>query len=152
MYHYIVKRNLMNSFEALNRGDYDVITRQFPDKDVSHWFSGENHPLSGLRTTKPAILEWYKRLEILMPDLNFTIEKIAVSGWPWNTTAMLEWTDHLTDREGKQYSNRGVHVITIAWGKVKSLEVFCDIEYLQGYFEALIKQGVAEASLPPIES
>ncbi len=151
MYHAIVKRNLINSFEALNRGDYEVITKQFRENDVSHWFSEKKHPLAGLRTSKPAILEWYERLARLMPDLHFDIEKIAVSGFPWHTTAMLEWTDHLSDRAGNKYSNRGVHVITISWGKVISLEVFCDIEYLQEYFKALREQGVEEASAPPIE-
>lgn len=152
IYQSIVKRNLIASFDALNRGDYEVITKQFPEEEVSHWFSGEGHPLSGLRRTKASILEWYGRLARLMPDLRFEIEKIAVSGFPWHTVAMLEWTDHLTDREGKAYSNRGVHVITIAWGKVKSLEVFCDTEYLEGYFQALREQGVEEASAPPIET
>jgi hypothetical protein len=38
--------------------------------------------------------------------------------------------------------NRGDYdVITISWGKVKSLEVFCDTEYLEGYFGALRTQG-----------
>lgn len=152
MYHYIVKRNLINSFDALNRGDYKVITDQFRKDNVSHWFSGKNHPLSGLRRTKSSILEWYARLSRLMPDLKFEIEKIAVSGFPWHTTAMLEWTDYLTDRKGNAYSNRGVHVITISWGKVVSLEVFCDTEYLLGYFQALKDQGVEEASAGPIES
>lgn len=152
IYHSIVKRNLINSFDALNRGDYEVITKQFSDSDVSHWFSGESHPLSGLRSTKDSILQWYDRLARLMPDLRFEIEKIAVSGWPWHTVAMLEWTDYLTDRKNNAYSNRGVHVITISWGKVKSLEVFCDTEYLKGYFKALDEQGVEEASAPPIES
>lgn len=150
MYHYIVKRNLIRSFQALNRGDYEVITRQFPKKDVSHWFSGEHHPLSGLRRSRSAILAWYERLARLMPDLQFHIEKIAVSGFPWRTTAMLEWTDSLTDRAGTRYANRGVHVLTIRWGKVASLEVFCDTEYLQGYFKALREQGVTEAGEAPI--
>lgn len=152
MYHAIVKRNLLNSFAALNRGDYKVITEQFRDQGVSHWFSGEQHPMAGLRRSKSAIFEWYDRLARLMPDLKFEIEKVAISGWPWHTVAMLEWTDHLSDREGQCYSNRGVHVITIAWGKVIALEVFCDIEYLQGYFAALRAQGVEEAAAPPIVS
>lgn len=151
VYHSIVKRNLLRSFEALNRGDFDFVTKQFREQGVSHWFSGENHPMAGFRTTKASILLWYERLQRLMPDLHFTIEKVAVSGFPWNTTAMLEWTDTLTDREGTRYSNRGVHVIQIAWGKVTSLEVFCDIEYLQGYFAALRSQGVEEAGAAPIE-
>lgn len=85
-----------------------------------------------------------------MPDLKFTIEKVAISGPPWRTVAMLEWTDTLSDREGKVYSNRGVHVIQIAWGKVKSLAVFCDTKYLEGYFASLVKSGVKEAKMPPI--
>lgn len=152
MYHAIVKRNLLNSFAALNRGDYAVITRQFRAQGVSHWFSGEGHPLAGLRRDKASILAWYERLAALMPDLAFEIEKIAVSGFPWRTVAMLEWTDSLSDRAGTRYRNRGVHVITISWGKVIALEVFCDTDYLNGYFEVLKAQGVPEASLSPIES
>lgn len=152
MYHRIVKQNLQRSFAALNRGEYEVITRQFPDRGASHWFSGEDHPLSGLRTTKADILLWYERLDRLMPDLQFEIEKVAISGWPWHTTAMLAWQDRLSDRAGQPYQNRGVHVITIRWSRVTGLQVYCDTEYLRGYFEALKKQGVEEAGAPPIVS
>lgn len=151
MYKTIVKRNLLNSFEALNNGDFQFVTKQFAP-NATHWFSGENHPLSGLRTNNKDILDWYDRLHRLMPDLKFEIEKISVSGLPHNTMAFLEWTDTLSDREGNKYSNRGVHVIGISWGKVISLEVFCDIDYLNGYFDALIKQGIKEASAKPIIS
>lgn len=151
MYHTIVKRNLVKSFEALNKGDYQFVTRQFSE-DARHWFSGDNHPLAGLRTNKADILAWYDRLARLMPDLKFQIEKISVSGLPNKTIAFLEWTDTLSDRSGKQYSNRGVHVIGISWVKVISLEVFCDTEYLKGYFDALIQQGISEASADPIVS
>lgn len=152
MYHAIVKRKLIKSFEALNAGRVEVITRQFRKTGVSHWFSGEGHPLAGLRTRIEDIYLWYERLRVLMPDLAFQIEKVAVSGFPWHTTAMLEWRDTLTDRAGNGFSNRGVHVITIAWGKVIALEVFCDTQYLLGYFEALKAQGVKEAAAPPITS
>lgn len=36
MYHFIVKRNLKNSFAALNRGNYEVVTKQFRETAVSH--------------------------------------------------------------------------------------------------------------------
>ena len=61
MYHAIVKRRLLNSFEALNRGDYQVITRQFA-KGAVHWFSGTGHPLAGKRRTLQTIFAWYDRL------------------------------------------------------------------------------------------
>lgn len=151
MYKYFVKRNLLKSFKVINEGNYEFVTKQFRDHDVSHWFSGENHPLAGKRTTKESIILWYERLARLMPDLNFVIEKISISGCPSKTVAMLEWSDTLSDPSGKKYSNRGVHVITISWGKVTSLEVFCDTKYLLGYFEALKELGVDEASSDPIE-
>lgn len=151
MYHAIVKRRLLASFAALNRGDYGAITRQF-GKGARHWFSGSGHPLGGLRTSQEGILAWYARLARLMPDLQFEIEKVAVSGGPWHTVAMLEWTDSLSDRAGKRYQNRGVHVITLLWGRVVGLEVYCDTEYLKGYFDALKQQGVEEAAAPEISS
>lgn len=105
MYKYFVKRNLLKSFKAINEGNYDFITKQFKDQGVVHWFSGENHPLAGTRTSKKSIIFWYERLHRLMPDLNFVINKIAISGTPRKTIAMLEWTDTLTDPSGKMYSN-----------------------------------------------
>ena len=150
MYHAIVKRRLLNSFAALNRGDYQVITRQF-SPDALHWFSGSGHPLAGTRRTLKGIFAWYDRLARLMPDLHFKIEHAAVSGWPWDTVAMLSWSDTLTDREGKPYTNRGVHLIRIRFGKVVELQVYCDTEYLKGCFAALQAQGVAEAGAAPIE-
>lgn len=151
MYHAIVKRRLLRSFEALNRGDYQAITRQFGEGAV-HWFSGISHPLSGTRRDSAGIQAWYERLARLMPDLRFDIENVAVSGPPWNTVAMLQWSDALHDRAGKAYANRGVHLIRIAWGKVVELQVYCDTEYLNGYFDALASQGVDEALSAPIEN
>ncbi len=151
MYHAIVKRRLLASFEALNRGDYGAITSQFAP-DAVHWFSGDRHPLSGTRRTREGILAWYARLERLMPDLQFHIEHAAVSGGPWDTVAMLSWSDALHDRAGKAYANRGVHLIRLKWGKVVELQVYCDIAYLQGYFDALVSQGVEEAQADPIET
>ena len=149
MYHAIVKRNLLRSFDALNRGEYEVITGQFHPR-ATHWFSGDGHPLSGLRRGRPDMLAWYDRLARLMPDLRFDIAHTAISGWPWDTVAMLSWRDALHDRAGKAYANRGVHVIHIRWGKVVDLQVYCDTAYLQGYFDALVAQGVEEAQAPPI--
>lgn len=151
MYHWMVKKRLEKSFKALNNGRYDVITRQFHKTKATHWFSS-NHPLSGLRTKYPDILLWYERLSILMPDLSFNIKKINVKGLPSKTTAYIHWTDSLTDREGKRYHNKGMHIITIKWGKVVGLEVYCDTLYLNNYIEALVKQGIKEATLAPIES
>ena len=151
MYRAIVKRRLLNSFAALNRGDYAAITRQFAP-DAIHWFSGTGHPFAGTRRTNPAILAWYERLARLMPDLQFDIEHAAISGWPWNTVGLLSWSDRLHDREGKAYQNRGVHLIRIRWGRVVELQVYCDTEYLKGDYAALHAQGVEEAAAAPIES
>lgn len=151
MYHLIVKKRLIKSFKALNEGRYEVITKQFHQTKSTHFFSG-NHPLSGTRTKYQDIILWYERLRLLMPDLTFSISIINVKGLPHHTTAYIHWTDTLTDREGNLYHNKGLHIITLKWGKVVGLEVYCDTDYLNKYIEALVRQGVKEAQLPPIES
>jgi ketosteroid isomerase-like protein len=96
------------------------------------------------------IQEWYDRLAVLMPDLKFEITNIVAGGWPWNTVAFVEWVDHLTDRTGRAYSNQGVHVIRLKWGKIVELHIYCDTQMLAEILQTLGEQGVGEAAAPPI--
>ncbi|MFJ9968033.1 nuclear transport factor 2 family protein [Streptomyces avermitilis] len=148
MYHAIVRRNLRNSFAEVNRGNYAAILRQFTP-DAEHWFSG-GHALSGGRTTTEQIQRWYDRLAEAMPDLRFELKKVVAKGWPWDTVAFAEWVDHLTDREGNHYSNQGVHVVRIKWGKITELHIYCDTELLETVLDKLGQQGVDEAVATPI--
>ncbi|MGW5349081.1 nuclear transport factor 2 family protein [Streptomyces sp. NPDC004031] len=148
MYHAIVRRNLRKSFAEVNRGNYPAIVRQFTPA-AEHWFSG-SHALGGGRHDNRRIQQWYDRLAALLPDLRFELTKVSAKGWPWDTVAFVEWVDHLTDREGNHYSNQGVHVIRIAWGKITELHIYCDTALLASVLDTLAAQGVSEASAPPV--
>lgn len=149
MYHFIVRRNLRKSFDQVNQGDFASIVGQFAPGGAEHWFSG-SHALSGGRRDIEQIQEWYDRLAMLLPDLRFEIKKVVATGWPWNTTAFVEWVDHLTDREGNHYSNQGVHVVRIKWGKIVELHIYCDTQVLASVCEILASQGVEQAVADPI--
>lgn len=148
MYHAIVKRKMRDSFDQINKGNYAAIVRQFAPT-AEHWFSG-SHALAGRRGDVQQIQEWYDRLAEIFPDLRFQITKLVVGGWPWDTSALIEWVDFIGDREGAAFSNQGVHVIRLKWGKVTELHVYCDTQLLAAICERLGSQGVSVAVEEPI--
>lgn len=149
IYQAIVARKLRKTFEALNRGDYESVLGAF-GSPVEHVFFGD-HALAGSRHSMESVVRWYDRLKIVFPDLHFDIDAIAISGMPWNTTAMIEWRDSFTLRDGARRGNQGVHVMKIRWGKVVSLHIYCDTQVLASVLGELGAQGVLEAALPAID-
>jgi ketosteroid isomerase-like protein len=148
MYHAIITRKVRSSFAALNRGDVGPVVAAFAPEHV-HSFYGE-HPLGGTRTQLETTRAWYARLRRLFPDLAFAIEAITVSGMPWATTAMVEWTDRFSLPDGSVGSNQGVHVLRLAWGRVVGLRVYCDTQKLAAYCAQAAAQGRLEGGLAPL--
>lgn len=148
IYHTIVRSKLKASFEEVNRGNLDAVVAQFAP-DAEHWFSGD-HALGGRRQGTAQIQQWYARLGQVLPDLRFEITRIAVSGPPWRTVAAVEWVDHFTDPSGRAWSNQGVHVIDLVWGKIAALHIYCDTELLRTALGTLAEQGRSEAADAPI--
>jgi ketosteroid isomerase-like protein len=109
-----------------------------------------DHALGGERRTLKSTAAWYARLQRLLPDLRFDVQAIAVTGWPWNTTATVVWRDQFTLPDGSAGSNQGVHLFGLAWGRVTSLAVHCDTAKLAGYCNAMAAQGLSEAIAAPI--
>ena len=62
--------------------------------DVSYRY-GEagDHSFGGARHSIAAFRQWFERLYEVFPDLQFEIKTVIVKGWPWNTTAVVEWED-----------------------------------------------------------
>lgn len=149
MYHLIVRRKLLRVFAELGKGNSEyVIAGLAPAFD--HQFAGA-HALGGVRHTVPAIRAWFERLYRLFPDINFTIKHVAVSGWPWNTTALVEWHDSATTATGEPYDNDGVHIVRLRWGKLVSLHAYLDTAILARSCSQMAAAGVAEAGATPIE-
>ena len=90
MYHAIVEKRVRALFDAVNRGDAEPVLRAFA-QCFEHSFLGENHALSGSRHTLAATRGWYERLYRLLPDIEFEVRRVWVSGSPWNTTVVAEW-------------------------------------------------------------
>lgn len=148
MYHFIVRQKLRRAFANINAGRYETIMPQFATRH-RHIMYGE-HALAGERHTLASTARWYARLQRLLPDLRFDVHAIAVTGWPWHTVAMVSWNDHFTLPDGSPGNNQGVHVFTLAWGRVASLVVHCDTERLAYYLSKSAALGLAEAGTAQI--
>jgi ketosteroid isomerase-like protein len=148
IYRRIVESKLRRAFAALNRGDHAPILAAF-GTPVEHVFYG-SHALGGARHGMDTITAWYARLKTVFPDLHFNIASAVVAGPPWDTTALVEWRDSFTLRDGTRRANQGVHALQLRWGKVVSLRIYCDTQVLAAALQDLAAQGVCEAALPPI--
>lgn len=149
MYHWVVRRLLRQTFAALSRGDYESVLKGV-SPSVTHTFSG-THALGGTRHSRDAMRRWFQRLYRLFPGLNFEIRNIAVSGWPWDTTAAVEWTDRATPADGSAYVNEGVHMIKLRLGKLVYLHAYLDTQLAEALCRRLAASGLEEAAAPPIE-
>jgi ketosteroid isomerase-like protein len=148
IYRSIVERKLRRAFDALNRGDHASVLAAF-GAPVEHTFYGA-HALGGTRTDMRSITPWYARLKTLMPDLQFEIRSVAVTGMPWNTTVLIEWRDRFSLPDGSRRANQGVHALRLRWGKVVSLRIYCDTQLLVEVLRDMQLQGLQEANRSPI--
>jgi ketosteroid isomerase-like protein len=149
MYHAIVRRKVLSLFEAINRGDAEPVITGFAAR-FEHIFLGET-ALGGRRTSVGKTREWYARLYRLLPDIHFTVERVTVSGTPWSTLAVAEWTETNSGTDGVRTSARGIHAVHIAWGKMTRLHICPDTVMLERTLQRLAGKGVAEASAAMIE-
>lgn len=149
MYTFLIRKTVKQVFESLNQGDYESVLRGISPA-ITHTFSG-THALGGTRHSIEAMRRWFQRLYLLSPQLNFIINNIAVSGFPWNTTIAVEWIDSAKPADGSEYINEGVHIIKMRWGKVVYLHAYLDTQRAAALCQRLAAYGIAEAAAPPIE-
>lgn len=148
MYSFVVKQILRSAFQKLNQGNYQAILGQFAPS-FEHTFYGE-HALAGTRTTPQSNERWYKRLYEIFPDLHFELLNITINGFPWNTTASVQWRDTFSGPDGTRYNNQGVHIFKLAWGRVTSLQIYTDTQKLAAILATLARGGRPAAGEPAI--
>ncbi len=149
MYHAIVRRKVLSLFEAINRGDARPVIDGFA-RDFEHIFLGET-ALGGRRTSRAATEAWYARLYRLLPDIHFSVHRVTVSGAPWNTLAVAEWTETNSGTDGVRTSAKGIHAVQIKWGKMTRLHICPDTAMLEKTLARLAGTGVEEAGAGMIE-
>ena len=150
MYHAIVKRIARKNFERVNQRDFRSLLNDCVP-NIHHKFSGD-HALGGVRHDREALGLWLDRLARLGPNMKLTVRDVWVKGLPHNTTIIVRWTntDHLPD--GTTYSNHGVHIIKMRWGKIVDIDANEDSQAVEGWLKLQSSRGVEEASAPPIVS
>ena len=148
MYHTIIRKKLSNVFSELNRGNYDAVLDGMAP-EFEHEFMG-SHALSGFRYKGSTYRKWFERLSRIFPDLRFEIQNIVVNGWPWNTTAAVEWVDRIGTLDGSHHQNSGVHIIRLRWGRVVKIRIYTDTQKVAQLCELQASLGVAEAVASPI--
>jgi len=149
MYHSIVETRVRALFDAVSHGDAEPVLRAFA-KSFEHSFLGEDHALSGSRHTLAATRGWHERLYRLLPDIEFEVSRVWVSGSPWNTMVVAEWQETNSGTDGVRTWNRGIHFLRLRWGRVTQLIICPDTVGLKATLDRLATAGNSEAHAAPI--
>ncbi len=150
MYHSIVRRIARKNFESVNRKDYDAVLAGCAP-NIRHRFAGV-HALGGTRHDREALARWFGRLSRVMPTLPLTVQDVWVKGWPPNTLVIMRWEATATLADGSAYRNRGVHLISMSWGKVFDIDVHEDSQIVAASLLLQAENGIPEAAAEPIVS
>ena len=150
MYNYLVKKLVRKSFGLVNERRFDELLESTA-ANVRHSFAGD-HALGGIRNDKVAFKAWLERLARVTPNLCIKVNHIIVKGLPNNTLAIVRWTATATMENGDPYLNKGVHFITLRWGKVTEIDVYEDTLAVYNGLEKQYTSGIKEAKAPRIVS
>ena len=115
MYQYIVRSIIKKNLKSLSIGNYEDLLNTVSD-DVTHSFLG-NSAIGGQRQSKKKLRHWFERVYRLFPKLDFSVLNIIVSGLPWKTHVVVEWSENVTPIVGDTYINTGRSYNYIEMGK-----------------------------------
>jgi len=152
VYHAIVERISRRNFELVNNHQDEALLRSCTPT-ITHRFGG-SHALGGQRHDIDALRHWFTRLHHLCPTLRLTVTDVWVKGLPQDTTIVIRWTATQDDTtlDDAPYVNHGVHIITMRWFKVVSIDANEDSQAVEEFLRAAAARGVTEADAAPITS
>ena len=150
IYSYFVEKLVRQSFANVQNHNYDELLKVLAP-NVTHRFAGD-HALGGTRHDKEALRRWFNRLGTVLPNIQFDVKNVWVKGPPLQTTVIAQWVATATLSNGDPYTNPGVHIITMQWGKVYSLDVSEDSQAVAAGLAKQAQVGIEEAAAPKIES
>ena len=148
---YIVEKSIRQSFDDVNNHRWDAAVKAL-SPNAYHRVSGV-HALGGERRGKQAVRRWFERMGRVFPTLRIEVDRVWVTGWPWNTTVFAKWRANGKLLGGRgSYVNNGIHVFTLRWGKVHSLEEYFDSQAADRALAAQAASGLDEAAAEAIVS
>ena len=150
-YHYIIKGFVRKNFKCIEEHRYDEVLKGVSNEQLEHTFAGDNC-LGGRRRDKESLKRWFERVGTVLPDLRFEIKDIQVKGTPAKTLVIARWSATCNLLNGDPYLNKGVHFITLKWGKAVKFDVYEDTQTVSHGLEIQFQAGITEAKAPKIES
>ena len=143
----ITRHLYLRGLGALERGDLDELLKQFESR-CTLTFVGDT-PLGAQLTSLSDIRRWFERFGRLVPKPRFEIQRLVVSGPPWNQRL----ASHVLIRStvnGEPYQNQFAHFLTLHWGKVCDDLILEDTQMWERACQRLVAAGVAEAAEAPL--
>ena len=151
IYHNYVKKLVRSNFKSIEEHRPEEIMSGISGINFEHTFAGDNS-LSGTRRDKESMLRWFKRVNTVLPELKFEITDIQVKGGPANTLVIARWTATCKLLNGEPYENKGVHFITLKWGKAVKFDVYENTKVVSHGLDVQFEAGIKEAKAPKIVS
>jgi ketosteroid isomerase-like protein len=143
----VTRHFYLRGLQALERGDLDKLLTQFESR-CTLTFVGDT-PLGAKLTGLSDIRRWFERFRRLVPKPRFEIQRLVVSGPPWNQRLASHVLIHSTVN-GEPYRNQFAHFLTIRWGKVSDDLILEDTQMWARACQRLAAAGVAEAAEAPL--
>jgi hypothetical protein len=151
IYHNYIRKLVRSNFKSIEEHRPEEVMSGISDITLEHTFAGDNS-LSGTRHDKESVLRWFKRVNIVLPELKFEITDIQVKGGPANTLVIARWTATCRLLNGEPYENKGVHFINIKWGKAVKFDVYENTKVVSHGLDVQFEAGIKEAKAPKIVS
>ena len=110
----IAKRKARSGFDSLSQHDLDAFLAHWAE-EATFVYPG-NLSVSGEMKGKEAIREWFQRFIDQFPLSSFTLKNICVQNiFALGGTNVLavEWDVKLNNRDGEEFNNSGVTVISL---------------------------------------
>lgn len=148
MYKTIVRRRVIALFNQANNGNWQAIIDALDDQFL-YRFVGDT-PLGGIRTKKPAMAVWFKRVYKFFPGSKFYPDTIVVMGMPWNTKVMtyvrIRGTQPSTQGHTLPYENEFMQLLKLRWGRITSVITIEDTQRFVDLLPKLVAAGITDAS------
>jgi ketosteroid isomerase-like protein len=141
VYKFAVKQVAKRAYRNMSKGDWEAVVKDF-DPNAHFVFAGQHEMALDCRGVEP-VKEWFKRTYALMPDFRIEPKKMLVNGPPWDlwVAALFDVSATLA---GEPYTNSGLHLLHLRWGKVIDDYVYEDSQKFALALEAS-KQPAARA-------
>jgi ketosteroid isomerase-like protein len=148
VYRAIIRLQMRRVYARLSEGEWMAPVEQMAP-DAHHVFPGDG-AMGGERHSRDSIERWFGRLHRLFPSIRFEVQKVLVTGWPWDTWVAVSSQAHVTPAAGEPYVNPMCQIFQIRWGRVTFMREYVASHLVAEALRTMAASGVEEAAADPI--